>query len=285
MAMRAGIDPAQLTTIRATGTFLVMLLVALGFRRDVFKRPKQIPTLIGMGLIGVAALQWTYFVAINNLPVSMALLLEYQAPILVAIWAGFVQKKVQSRLVWVGLGLAIVGLILVTGILGNVELKFSSLGIAAGFAAAISLAGYFLLGEKMQAENDAFVAVFWAYAVAALVFNIFAPIQPIEVTKPASMLGNLATWQLPLGVALAWVTIFGTLVPFSLQLVGVRILGATAVANLAILEPIGVVILGWLWFAEKLSTTGIIGCFLVLAGVALTQSVTNKSPDNPTNLN
>ena len=57
------------------------------------------------GLVGVAALQWTYFVAIDRLPVGMALLLEYQAPILVAVWARVVQKEqVRSRM-WVGLAL------------------------------------------------------------------------------------------------------------------------------------------------------------------------------------
>ncbi len=95
VALRAGVDPVTLTTIRVTGTFVVLLLVAAVFHRGALRPPRgRIGLLIvAHGLIGVAALQWTYFVAIDRLPVGMALLLEYQAPILVAVWARVVQKE------------------------------------------------------------------------------------------------------------------------------------------------------------------------------------------------
>ena len=60
--------------------------------------------LVAHGFIGVAALQWTYFVAIDRLPVGIALLLEYQAPILVALYARFFQREDVSRTHVVGAG-------------------------------------------------------------------------------------------------------------------------------------------------------------------------------------
>ena len=94
VALRNGVDPLTLTSIRVTGTAAVLLAFAALFRRSALRPPRGrlAVLLVAHGLIGVAALQWTYFVAIDRLPVGMALLLEYQAPILVALWARFVQK-------------------------------------------------------------------------------------------------------------------------------------------------------------------------------------------------
>src|SRR4051812_18539633 len=147
VVLRAGVEPVSLTTLRVTGTFLVFLVVAALFRRDALRPPTgRIGALVvAHGLVGVAALQWTYFVALDRLPVGMALLLEYQAPILVALWARFVQhEQVRPRL-WLGLGLAWGGLAAATGIWRGLTLD--ALGILGGAGAAVCFAAYFLIGE------------------------------------------------------------------------------------------------------------------------------------------
>ena len=64
-------------------------------------------------LTGIAMVQWLYFVAIQRMPVGIALLFEYTAPLMVALWVRFVQRQpVRSRL-WLGLACALVGLALV----------------------------------------------------------------------------------------------------------------------------------------------------------------------------
>src|SRR5689334_23106417 len=134
VALRAGVDPAALTTLRVTGTAVVLVVVAALFRRDALRPPGgRLGLLVVVhGLVGVAALQWTYFVAIDRLPVGMALLLEYQAPILVALWARFVQKEQVSSRLWVGLVLAVLGLAAATEVWEGA--KFDGLGVAAGLA-------------------------------------------------------------------------------------------------------------------------------------------------------
>ncbi|MGN6575050.1 MAG: EamA family transporter, partial [Nocardioides sp.] len=70
VALRSGVDPVTLTTIRVTGTAVVLLVVAALFRRSALRPPtgRLAWLLVAHGLIGVAALQWTYFVAIDRLP-------------------------------------------------------------------------------------------------------------------------------------------------------------------------------------------------------------------------
>ena len=275
VALRSGVDPVSLTTVRVTGTALVLLVVAAVFRRSALRPPagRLRLLLVAHGLIGVAALQWTYFVAIDRLPVGMALLLEYQAPILVAVWARFVQKEQVGGQMWVGLALAMAGLAAATGIGRGVELD--TLGILAGFGAAICFAAYFLIGEHGVALLDPLRVILWAFLVAAVALNLVSPITSFDtglLDEQASLLGRLDGYDLPVWALLAWVILLGTLLPFGVELLALRHLSATTVTMVAMLEPVGVSALGWVWFHEELGTVALVGGVAVVAGILLAQS-------------
>jgi drug/metabolite transporter (DMT)-like permease len=274
VALRAGVEPGTLTTIRVTGTLLILLVVALVFRRDALRPPRgRLGMLVvAHGLIGVAALQWTYFVAIERLPVGMALLLEYQAPILVALWARFVQGEAVRPRMWVGLALASAGLAAAIGI--GSGLDFDVVGVVAGLAAAVCFATYFLIGEVGVNAIDPLRVIVWSFAVAAVPLNLLAPISDVQplLGSDVSLLGRLSEYVVPLGAVLAWVVVLGTLVPFAAELVALQHLKATTVTTLAMLEPVGAVALGWLWFEESLDAVAVMGCAAVVAGVILAQT-------------
>jgi drug/metabolite transporter (DMT)-like permease len=275
VTMRAGVDPLTLTSIRVTGTFVALLAVAALFHRSALRPPsgRLAWLLVAHGLVGVAALQWTYFVAIDRLPVGMALLLEYQAPILVALWARFVQKEsVRSRM-WLGLALAMLGLAAATGVGGDV--RFDVLGIIAGFGAAVSFAAYFLIGEHGVAVVDPLRVILWSFLVATVALNLVSPVSAFDTAlldEQVSLLGRLGDLDAPIWALLAWIVVLGTLVPFGVELVALGHLRATTVTMIAMLEPIGVVVLGWVWFYESLTALALLGCVAVVVGIVLAQS-------------
>jgi drug/metabolite transporter (DMT)-like permease len=275
VALRSGVDPVTLTTIRVTGTAAVLLVFAALFHRSALRPPRGrlAVLLVAHGLIGVAALQWTYFVAIDRLPVGMALLLEYQAPILVAVWARLVQKEqVRSRM-WAGLLLAMVGLGLATGI--GQGIAFDTLGIVAGLGAAVCFAAYFLIGEHGIALVDPLRVILWSFLVATVVLNVVSPITAFDtglLDEHASLLGRLAGTDVPVWALLAWVVVLGTLLPFGVELMALRHLSATAVTMIAMLEPVGVSALGWIWFREELGVLALAGGVAVVTGILLAQS-------------
>lgn len=280
VALRAGVDPAMLTTIRVTCTFLVLLAAAALFRRTALRPPggRMLLLVIAHGLIGVAALQWTYFVAIDRLPVGMALLLEYQAPVLVALWARFGQhEQVRPRL-WVGLVLAVGGLAAATEVWKGAPFgtgRVDGLGVLAGLAAAVCFAGYFLIGEAGVGSLDPLRVILWSFGVATVVLNVVTPITGFDagpLDRHVSLLGGLAGHAVPLWAVLGWVILLGTLVPFFAELFALSFVKATTVTVIALLEPIGVSALGWAWFDETLGPVAILGCFAVVAGIVIAQS-------------
>ena len=280
VVLRAGVTPAELTTTRITGTALVLLVAAALLDRSALRPPRGALALLLLvhGIVGVAALQWTYFVAIERLPVGLALLLEYQAPLLVVLWVRFVQHEVVRRRVWLGLALALLGLAMATGILGG-ELAFDPVGLLAGLAAAVCFATYFLVGEHGVAELAPLRVMLWAFGIATVAMNVVSPVWdfPTELLeRDTSLLGTFAAVVLPLALLVGWVVILGTLAPFGVEIVALRHLSAATVTMIAMLEPVGVALLGWLWFGEDLGLVATLGCALVLAGILAAQ--TGRAP-------
>ncbi len=285
VALRGGVDPAMLTTIRVTFTFAILALIALAFRRSALRPPtgRQLVLVLAHGLIGVAALQWTYFVAIDRLPIGMALLLEYQAPILVALWARLVQKQPVKPRLWLGLALAVCGLAAATQVWEGAT--FDAIGVLAGLAAAVCFACYFLIGEAAVsgpgAGLDPLRMIVWSFAVASVAINLFAPLTGFDTAlldDEVSLLGALDHLSAPLWAVLAWIVVLGTVVPFFAELLALSFVRATTVTVIAMLEPIGVAALGWAWFGESLSPIAIIGCLTVVAGILIAHSARPEHP-------
>jgi drug/metabolite transporter (DMT)-like permease len=280
VVLRAGVAPAELTTARITGTALCLLAFCALRRRGALRPPagRLRWLLVLHGLVGVAALQWAYFVAIDRLPIGLALLLEYQAPLLVALWARFVQGEHLRRRAWVGLGLALLGLAMATGVLGG-GLTWDLAGVLAGLAAAVCFATYFVVGEHGVAEVDPVRVVLWSFGIGAVAMNVMTPLWQFPtgvLTSEVPLLGRLG--EVPgLAVApgvllVAWVVVLGTLVPFGVELAAMQHLSASTVTMVAMLEPVGVALLGWAWFREDLGLVATAGYVLVVGGILAAQT-------------
>ena len=114
VVLDSGLSSLELAQIRATCAalgFLAFLLVFARPRLRVDRR--ELLFLAAFGVIGVAIVQWLYFVAIHNLPVGVALLIEFTAPLFVALFARFVYKEQIRRRIWVAVVLCLTGLTIV----------------------------------------------------------------------------------------------------------------------------------------------------------------------------
>lgn len=277
VAMRAGIDPGTFTTIRITGAAACFVVLAAIVRPAALRPPRGRSLLLiaALGFVGVAGLQLTYNIAINRLPIGIALLLEYLAPVLVVLWVRLVRRDEVRRRMWVAIGCTLVGL----AVVGRVwqGLTFDTLGVAMGLSAAVCFAAYFLLGEHNLDGQDTLRVILWAFIIAAVAMNIFAPLSDVDgLGGSASLLGNLDRFSVPLWLPLVWIVALGTVTPFFAQLIALHHLPATIVTIVATLEPVGVLVLGWVWFNESLTAVQIAGGVLVLAGIGIAQTARNR---------
>lgn len=144
----AGLSPLEVAWLRIAGAALVLFALAVRHRRLLARRPGLV---LGYGLVAVAGVQVTYFAAISRLPIGVALLVEYLAPVLVLLWAWLVVRQRIPALAVVGVGLTVVGLALVVQVGRRLELD--PIGLAFALGAAACLAGYFLLSATGTGED------------------------------------------------------------------------------------------------------------------------------------
>lgn len=279
VAMGSALDPTTFTTLRITGSTVVFALIALCVRRSALRPPtgRSLLLVAALGFVGVAALQLTYNVAITRLPLGIALLLEYLAPVLVVLWVRFVRREPVHPRMWIAVALALGGLALVGQVWTG--LAFDGLGVLMGLLAAVSLAAYFLLGEHNVGTVDPLRVILWAFVTATVVMNVAQPLWTLPpLGDSVSLMGRLDGFSVHPWVAVAAVIVLGTVAPFFLALLALQHLPATVVTVVAMLEPVIANLLGWGWFRESLDLVQVVGVVAVLGGIVLAQTARRVDP-------
>lgn len=267
LALINGLESAQLSAFRIEGAFFCLLIAALFIARKQLRVKKnEILPLIGYGFFGVAMTQFLYFVAIKRIEVGVALIIEYTAPLFVALYVRFVMKKEVSKRVWFSLLLALIGLSLITQVWTGS--KLDPFGVLCAFGAAIALAIYFIGGEPLAAKRNPIALTTLSMGVGAIFWMVVQP----WWTLPWSLLSNPVALpyelgSVSLGLIVAYIVIFGTVAPFWLYFIAFKYLDSKKAAIFGLLEPVGASITALFLLGESFIGIQILGGALVLIGV------------------
>jgi drug/metabolite transporter (DMT)-like permease len=274
VVLSSGLSSLELAQIRNTCAailFLAFLLVVAPSRLRVGRR--ELVFLIAFGLVGIALVQWLYFVAIENLPVGVALLIEFTAPLFVALFARFVYKEHVRRRIWVAVAMCLTGLALVVELWTGVA--FSTVGVTAAFGGALALTAYLLMAERQRRHRDAASLSFYGFLFAALLWAVIQPLWEFPwnvLGDDVSLQGNLSEYSAPVWALVAFIVVIGTMITFSLLTGSLRHISATRASIVATLEPVVATIVAWAWLGETFGPTQLIGGAVVIAGILVAQS-------------
>jgi drug/metabolite transporter (DMT)-like permease len=272
------ISPEQLVLFRASITALMAGLVLLFTNRKAFKvTMKELPVLIFYGIFGIALMQWSYSNAVSLLPISVALLIEYTAIVIVPLVSLLLFKeKVRPRL-WFGIAAVLVGLAIVSNLWNS---NLNPIGVAWAFMAAVCLSIYFLIGEHTQRKRDAMSTLFYTFAVASVfwaIMNLINPAKMIDINLVFNLGGNLSGISMPVWAGLLWIGIMGSFIPMLLDYIALGNLSATAVGVIATAETVFATIFAWAWLNESMTTLEVIGGLIVVAGIILAETSRTNS--------
>ena len=274
VVLGSGLSSLELTQIRNTCAailFLAFLLVVAPSRLRVGRR--ELLFLVAFGLVGVALVQWLYFVAIHNLPVGVALLIEFTAPLFVALFARFVYREHIRRRIWVAVVLCLTGLAIVVEIWAGVA--FSTVGVTAALAGAFGLTAYLLMAERERRHRDPVSLSFYGFLFAAALWAVVQPLWefPWDVLGDSvSLQGSLSEHTAPVWLLVGFIIVVGTMVTFSLLTGALRHISATRASIVATLEPVVATAIAWIWLEESFGPAQLIGGAVVLSGIFLAQS-------------
>jgi drug/metabolite transporter (DMT)-like permease len=268
------VSAQRLTEVRTTGAFALLAAVLLGFRRELLRvRRDELPVLVVFGVLGLAFVQWCYFEAISRLDIGVALLIQYIAPVLVALWARFAYHEPVRRRIWLALVLSLAGIALLVELWNGLTLD--GLGVAAALGSATAFSIYVLSSERAVTRRDPVSLVCYGFLLAAIFWALVQPWTgfPFDrVDESVSLLGRLTDLSLPVWLLMAWMIVLGTIVPFALLAGSLRHIPASRAAITAMFEPVAATIFAYAWLSESLSGFQLFGAVLVLAAIALAQT-------------
>lgn len=274
VVLQSGISSLRLTEVRCTGALIGFLAIALLRGASLRLTRRELPFMLLFGVVGVALIQLLFFLAIKRLPIGIALIIEYIAPVLVALWSRYVWGRRLPRAVWVALGVALGGLALVVELWHGTSLDGA--GVAAALAAAVTYASYVLAGEHGLRTRSTVSLTCLGFAFATL---FYACIQPwwsfpfAQSSVEVSLLGRLDHLHAPVWGLYLVVIVLGGVVPFLLYIGSLRHLPAARVTLTAMLEPVLASIVAYAWLGETFGPWQIVGGIIVLAALALAQTV------------
>jgi len=257
------IDPLILSQSRTTLSFLVLLPV-LYWRRGW--RSLKLPAadfgrIVLLGVLGVAASNYLYYLAIQRTNVATAIILQYTAPVLVLLYmvGRGLQKATLHRVAAVGL--AVVGSGLAIGIVGTGGFRLDRVGVAAAMMAAVAFAFYNIAGHRILARYDRWIVLLYTtFSAGAFWLFVNPPWKLAEAHYSGLQWGFLAVF--------AVVSVLG---PFSLYFAGLQHLEPTRAIVASCLEPVFSIVLAAILLGEAARPMQTLGIVIVLAAIVIVQ--------------
>ncbi|HSM89523.1 MAG TPA: EamA family transporter, partial [Desulfobacterales bacterium] len=258
----SGVTPFQLVQLRITTAVAFLFLWLLWRHRGLLRIDRRdVPYFLLLGTFGMAAINITYLYAISKLNVAAALILEYLAPVIIAIYTAVFQRERLSVLTTGAILAAVAGCYLVVGAYNLDLLQLNIAGILSGLGAACAFAWWSVHGEYGMHRYNPWTVLFYALLVAAVEWNILHP--PLEAfLQPYSP----ATWGW-----VVFVAVVGAILPFGLYYEGINRIRATRASITSTIEPIVAGLLSFIFLGEAMAPLQMAGGALVIAAIVLLQ--------------
>ena len=257
------IDPLILAQSRTTISLLVLapILLAIRGRQGMRIPQKDFWRAMLIGVLGVAASNYFYYLAIQKTNVATSIILQYTAPVWVLLYmvARRLQRATAQKII--SIGLALLGTSLVIDLFGGGGLKINRVGVIAAFLASLSFACYNVFGGALVQKYDRWKALVYVLLGTVTFWAIVNPPWRVVEAHYSEM-----QWMF-----LALFAITSVLLPFSLYFSGLHHLDPTRAIVTSCLEPVFSIVIAAIALGEVVGPAQVIGMVLVLGATVLIQ--------------
>jgi drug/metabolite transporter (DMT)-like permease len=238
---------------------------------------RRLAALIGLGAFFILNAS-TYYAAIETVPASLAGLIVYIYPAVVAVLSIRFGRMLDGRRPWLALGIVTAGVALAIG--GIPEDTVEPAGIALAVASPLIYSVYIILSARLAGERRGATAhdrsgggaeTAPAVAAAVMLTSTMAvtwlvaslrgdvPLTPAEVPPEA--------WPGLVGIA-----VLSTALAIQAFYAATARIGAAQTALVSTVEPIWTIVMATILFGESLTSVQLVGGALVIGGVILAQT-------------
>lgn len=261
-AGHALISPVVLTQARTTFTVLVFgPILLLRFGRRIFSITRRDLMLCALvGTLGVACSNFFYYFAVKKSTVSLAITIQYTAPLWVLIYMvargrerATVQRTAATLVAMIGTALAIG--VFQTGV------KFNLIAVSSALLASFGYAFYNVAAQGLVTRNHQFTVMFYLLLGAAVLWTVVDP--------PWKLMAQDFS-----GRQWGFLFVFACLsmvLPYMLYLSGLKYLDPTRAVITSCLEPVFAIVFAVLFVGETLRALQIVGIVAVLVATVMVQ--------------
>jgi DME family drug/metabolite transporter len=265
------IDPLMIAQGRTTIALLFLAPILLLRNRSALRvRGSHLLQFLPLGILGLAASNYFYYLAIERTSVATAIVLQYVAPVWVLLYmvARRLQRPTLQRVL--GVLLAVAGCAFAVGVLsgrsgfpwlGLSGVHFSSIGVLAAELAAVSFAFYNIYAQHLLQSYSRWTVLVYALFWSAAFWIVVNP--PWKIAAQHYSGGQ---W-----LFLALFSMTSMLIPFSFYFTGLQYLDPTRAVVTSCLEPVFAILLTAMLLGEWVSPIQIFGMVVVLVATALVQ--------------
>ena len=211
-----------------------------------------------LGILGVAGANFTYYFAIREGTVAVAIVLQYTAPLLVMAYAAWTREEQVTRIKVIAAVVALAGCFLAVGGFGGEGVAHTSpAGLASGILSAFCFGFMTVYTRHLLERYSVWTVTCYALISAAGFWLIFNPPWKVAAQSP-----DVSTWW-----ALAGLAMVSVLIPHSLYFGGLRHVVSSRAIIVATLEPVIAIVSAALVIGEALTALQFCGAALVLAAI------------------
>ncbi len=265
----SGWTPGAAVAVRAAIGGIVLLPFAVSTQRGRYRALWAARwRVLAMAALGVVGTQLCYFSAIEHIPVSTAILIEYTAPVLLVLTGWVLRRRRPAAVVLIGAGTSIAGLLLVVSPSGQ---ALDPLGVLLAAGATVCLAVYFVVsaGTPGDVSSVAFAAASLLVGAALLgALGVLGVVELSATVTPIEVLGQQAPWWLPTLV----IGLVATAFAYAMSIVAARLLGSRLASFAGLLEVVAAAVSAWILLGQTLGALQLTGGLLVLVGIAFVRA-------------
>ncbi|PAU93890.1 EamA family transporter [Aliifodinibius salipaludis] len=259
---RAGFTAFQIVTLRVVSASVMLVLFVAIKNTELLKIDLQDSmSFIGTGIFSVVFFNWAYFTAIEEVSLSVAVILLYTGPAFVVILSRiFFKEPMTSRKIG-ALILTLLGCVLVVKVFPIGVEHISWYGMLVGLGSGFGYALYSIFGKHALKKYHPLTVITYTFIFASVVMLPFS-----GITISTSDLQSAHVWLNILGLGF-----FPTALAYYLYTMGLSMVESGRASIAATVEPLVATLLGVFVFNDVLTAFQVVGMLLVLAAFVLIQ--------------
>lgn len=259
---KRGVNPAWLVSWRMVLGGLILVIFSILTEKklafSLWNKPKTTIQLLLFGILGMVAVQFTYFYSISLSNAATATILQYIGPIFVVAFYALKKRKWPVFAEYSALVLALSGTFLLVTHGSLSSLVISEDAVFWGILSALALAFYTIQPVGLLQKFSPAAVTGWGMLVGGISFSCY--------TQPWSVSGS---WDTGTWLAFSYIVLFGTVTAFYFFLRSVTIIGATFASLLCSVEPLAAALTAVLWLNVTFSALDWLGTILILLTVII----------------